>query len=95
MKDLEKAPKREDREFQKTQNLLIAKVKDVLKTSSGQALIWEILSMCGIYSSTFTGNSQGAYLEGRRSIGLEILQLLEDADKTFYPKLLLEKQDTI
>ena len=67
-------------------------LKGVLKTSSGKNVIWNILSVCGIYENTFTGNSQSYYLDGRRSIGLEILRMTEDVDPTAYPRLLLTKQ---
>ena len=45
--------------------------------------------MCQLYSESFTGNSTTFYNEGKRSIGLELLQMLEDTDKTAYAKLLL------
>ncbi len=72
---------------------LEANIRELIKTKSGKDFIWEVISMCGIYSSTFTGNSQGAYLEGKRAVGLEVLQLLEDVDPALYPNLILEKQE--
>jgi hypothetical protein len=51
------------------------------------------LGLCNLYTSTFTGNSQTFYLEGKRDVGLDILKLLEDADPTIYPKLILDKQE--
>lgn len=82
---------RKKTEDEKQFNLLKLNTREVLKLKAGKEIIWHILSMCGIYDDTFTGNSQSFYLEGKRAVGLEILQLLEDADPTFYPKLLLEK----
>lgn len=69
--------------------------REVLRTKAGQKIVWEILAMCGIYSDTFTGNSQTFYLEGKRAIGLQILQAMEDADPTAYARLLLEHQKQI
>ncbi len=93
MNPLELEQQKADRSAQKEQDILLARVRDVAKTDAGKAFIWEILTMCGIYTTTFTGNSQGAYLEGRRSVGLEILQILEGADSSFYPNLLLRNQE--
>ena len=72
-------------------DVLCANVRQLLKTRHGKDVIWHILSLCNIYSDTFTGNSQTFYLEGRRSVGLQVLQLLEDADPLAYAELLLEK----
>ena len=69
-------------------------VGDVLKTKSGQKFIWEILSLCGIYDNQFTGNSGTFFNEGRRSVGLDIVQMMNDADPTIYPRLLLERAKT-
>ena len=38
----------------------------------------DYLGRSGIYRVTHTGNAQGAFLEGRRSLGLEILATLTD-----------------
>ena len=95
MNPLEKEQAKADREYKKERGLLLAKVRDVAETPSGKSLIWEVLSMCGLYQSTFTGNSQGAFLEGKRAVGLEILELLSEMDKTFYPALLLNKAKEI
>ena len=75
---------------EKDYELLLANVREVLKSRQGKQVIWHILSLSNIYSDSFTGNSTTFYNEGRRAIGLQILQLLEDADPTLYPRLLLD-----
>ena len=70
---------------------LCSDLRELLKTPGGRSVIWGILEMCGIYHDSFTGNSQSYYLEGKRAIGLEILQLMEDTDPTSYARLLLAK----
>lgn len=71
---------------------LVKNTRELLKTRAGQDFIWHALSICNIYGDIFTGNSQTFYYEGKRSVGLEILQLLEDCSKTAYAELLLLKQ---
>lgn len=71
---------------------LIANTGELLKTRAGKDVIWHILSLCNLYGNTFTGNSQTYFLEGKRSIGLGILELLEDVGPTVYARLLLDKQ---
>ncbi len=92
MNDYEKQQKKDERDAEKERKLLLARVRDVAQTPAGKDFIWELLSMAGIYATTFTGNSQGAYNEGRRSVGLDIMQLLEEMDPTFYPTLLLQQR---
>ena len=70
---------------------LKADVAQVMSTASGRAIIWEILSMCGIYTDNATDANQG--IEGKRSIGIQILGLLEDTDPKIYPNLLITKQE--
>ena len=72
-------------------DLLVSNTRELLKTKHGQDFIWNVLGLCDIYSDTFTGNSQTFYLEGKRAVGLAILQLLEDVDATAYATLLLNK----
>jgi len=73
------------------QKRLEANVSSVMATSQGKDVIWEILSLCGIYDSQFTGNSGTFFNEGRRSVGLDIIQMLQDAEPTMYAQLLLEQ----
>ncbi len=93
MNPAEQEEKRLEKAYKKERAAFTANLREVAKTKQGKTVIWEILSMCGVYSSTFTGNSQGAYLEGKRAVGLDILSMLEEMDKSFYPKLLLEMME--
>lgn len=49
-------------------------LRKILSIPEGRRLIWKILSETGIYRSSFTGNSETFYNEGRRRIGLFILE---------------------
>ncbi len=70
---------------------LEADVNSVMGTPQGKDLIWEVLSLCGIYENQFTGNSSTFFNEGRRSVGIDLIQMLTDADPTLYAQLLLER----
>lgn len=70
--------------------LLVLNLKEVLSTSAGRNVLWHILDNAGIYASSFTGNSQTFFNEGRRNLGLYILSLMEDADPTCYPRMVLD-----
>lgn len=70
-------------------DILKMNIRDLTKTLQGRAFIWHVLELCGLNSESFTGDNQTFYLEGKRSIGLAILQVLQDADPKIYPRLIL------
>lgn len=45
----------------------------LLGTRSGRRFIWRLLSECGIFRTSFTGNNTTFFNEGRRDIGLKFL----------------------
>lgn len=75
----------DDKDFE----VLKANVKTVMASPAGRQVIWVILSMCDLYNDSFTGDNRTFYNEGKRAVGLDILQLLEDADPNIYGNLLL------
>lgn len=73
-------------------HVLCENVREMLKTRAGKEFVWFVLSESNINGGIFTGDNRIFYLEGKRAVGLSVLQLLEEADPTAYPRLLLEKQ---
>ncbi len=55
-------------------------LKKILGTPEGLRFLWRLLEIAGIYRTTFTGNSNSFFNEGRRSVGLEIKADLMDVD---------------
>lgn len=82
-----------DEKLKKSKRLLDREVSDLKKIISipeGRRFIWRILSDAGIYQTSFTGNSTTFYLEGRRSLGLEVLKDLMKAERTAFAQIQLE-----
>jgi hypothetical protein len=52
----------------------------VLSTYEGRAVIWRLLSECGVFRSSFTGDTDTYFFEGKRSIGLDIINMIADVD---------------
>ena len=77
----------------KEQDQLNNDIKKVFDTPEGRRVLHKILSICEIYSDCFTGNAQTYYLEGRRVVGLELLEIIMEADKEIYIKLLRENHN--
>ncbi len=60
-------------------------LKDILSKPGGRDFIWRLLTECGVYHTSFTGEVNSTILnEGRRQIGLWVLTEMFDADPTAY-----------
>lgn len=60
-------------------------LKDLLKTYSGRSFMWRLLTECGVYTSSFTGQDSFTFFnEGKRHIGLWALEELFEADSNVY-----------
>lgn len=78
---------------EKEYSALIANYREAWKSKAARIMVWDILSQCGLYSEQMTGNSNTFYLLGKKSIGLFILERLQDMDLKAYAKLILEQQE--
>ena len=59
-------------------------IKKVLSFVEGRRLLWRILGETGLYKSSFTGNSNTFYLEGKRAIGLFLIsEMMESRPEAF------------
>ena len=56
----------------------------LLQTRWGRNILWRLLNATGVYKISFTGNSETFFKEGRRSVGLSILDMIFDADIKAY-----------
>lgn len=75
-------------EEDKRLEILNGNIRELIETSNGRAFIWEVLAICDIYSPT-----SGKFAAGKRAVGLEILQMLQEASPTIYPNLIITMQD--
>jgi len=59
----------------KNEELLLA-YKHMLTDPYGRQVIWDILDMCGVFRLSMTGNSWTYFNEGKTSIGLYVMSML-------------------
>jgi len=63
-------------------------LRRMLKEPEGRRFIWKLLGEAGIFHSSFALNSnQTAFSEGRRSLGLDLLIDLNEADVGAFAQL--------
>ena len=59
----------------------IEKLGQMLNDKDNRAFVWRILERCGVYHTSFTGNDAATnFNEGKRQIGLMILEELSEVD---------------
>jgi hypothetical protein len=49
----------------------------VLSHPEGRRTVWRLISECGVYQSSMTGNAHTFFNEGKRVIGLMVLREIE------------------
>lgn len=66
-------------------------LKTLLQNLVFRRFMWRNLSKCGIYTTTMTGNSWSYHNEGKRSVGLEMLNDILLADPNSW--ILMQKEN--
>lgn len=93
MERSDRAIQREEARLAKeTTEQLTNGLHSVVGSYEGRRWLWSILAGAGIFIPTFTDNAlRTAYNEGRRSLGLEVLNLLTEEAPDAY--LLMQKEN--
>jgi hypothetical protein len=70
-------------------------VRTVLANPVGRRFLWRYLSLCGVFTESFSVNEMmTAYNEGRRNIGLKLLADIHESQPDAYLTMMQEaKQD--
>lgn len=66
-------------------------LQEVLGSAVGRAVLWRIVTLCGVLDPVGTVNGQMQYAEGRRSIGLELMADIERVDPNLVPLMMQEE----
>ena len=72
----------------------LADVRWVLSTTQGRRFFWRYLSDCGVFTTSFTGNSTTFYNEGMRNVGLKLMADVQEAQPEAYLQMVKEHQAT-
>lgn len=71
---MKKLPKIENQQIDEHQ--LLEDYKRTFNSPHGMRVYKDIINRCGIFQTTFTGTSKTFFLEGERSIGLYLLNMM-------------------
>ena len=70
-------------------------LKYILSTVGGRDFLWRLLTECGIYHASFTGEAPTTFFnEGKRHIGLWSLDEIFKADLGAYALMMKENEET-
>ena len=73
----------------------LSAMRDIIESKGGAEFLWRLLSRCRLYETSFTGNSQTFFNEGKREIGLWVLAEIMAADPNAYARLMTKHQEEI
>jgi hypothetical protein len=84
--------KKEDEDKRRT--LAISRVRDILETQGFSEIINLVLDISNFNGNNYSNDIKDmVYMEGRRSVCLDLLGFLEDCDPTYYARLLLKRAE--
>lgn len=64
--------------------------REVFATTEGKRVLFDIIELCAIYNSAFTGDNDATnFTLGMQEAGRKVIARLEELDPRFYPQLLL------
>lgn len=69
----------------------VADLRWLLDQPQGRRFMWRLLSTCGVYRTSFTGNSETFLREGRRQVGLEFMADIHEHCPERYVEMLRER----
>lgn len=75
-------------------------LEKVLATPEGRRVLTRVIDNAGVFNRSFTGNSETFFREGRRSVGLDLVEHITRLDAMAFAKMqaemiaLRQKQDT-
>jgi hypothetical protein len=81
----------------KKRNLLrIARIREIMHTKGFYEVVNLVLDISNFNGNNYVPNSdETVYLEGRRSVFIDMLAVLEECDLYYYSKLLKEKAEEV
>lgn len=80
--------KRRDRRNQEKEDMAF-----ILDSQQGRRFFWRLLTMAGVYRSSFTGDSRTFFREGERNIGLQVLRDIHEIDPNIMARMVEENRD--
>ena len=59
---------------------LLGDIQEVFSTPAGERVLYWLFQRTGVFLEVFHGNSRDTWMKGRRSVGIELMELMDMAD---------------
>ena len=63
-------------ELERVEQGISQAIESIAETAQGRDFLWWLFEICGVFVSSYTGNSDTYFNEGRRAVGNEVLHRL-------------------
>jgi hypothetical protein len=70
-----------------TEAELLNDIQEIFSTPEGERVFYWLMQRTGVFLEVFHGNSRDIWMKGRRSVGIELLELRDMADMRGIRKL--------
>lgn len=67
-------------------------IRTILRSKEGRRFMWRLMGHCGVYKTSFTGNSHTFFNEGQRNIGLFLNAEIGEASPEAMIEMIKENQ---
>ena len=81
------------RSQKRQQKQLASDVRAMLEHAPSRRILCHLLDMTGMFTTSFTGNSETFFREGKRSVGLYLMNLINSHDPNAFIRLLQEAEN--
>lgn len=68
-------------------------LKNIMQTAQGRRFIYKLITFCGVFKTSYTGNSGTFYNEGMRNVGLMIMSEINEHCPELYVSMLNESRE--
>ena len=80
-------------EAEKAEARRLAAFRAVMATADGRRWIWWLLDRCGVFRTSFTGDSTTFFNEGSRNVGLMVIADINAACPDLFVTMMTEARD--
>lgn len=71
-------------------------LRHLLSQESGKIILWGVLTRCQVFCSSYSTDAAAtAFREGRRSIGLELLDSIQKIEPKAFPLMMIANQEKL
>ena len=64
-----------------------SRISAVISSYEGRAMLWDILECCRIFTKGYVEGNLAYYNQGRRDVGLELIERINEIDKDVYARM--------